>query len=178
MNRPASIGLEERERQKILGNVNWLKKKGQVATRGGGMKSMRSGRARKDVRKMDEKVEGIIFVPCTPNGALAKRLQKVEDAFSRMMGIPRVKMVEKGGVKLSQKLIKKDPWTKTACGRSKCLPCSNSKEEKHGKCNKENITYRIGCKGCKEGGVTACYIGESSRTMFQRAHEESREQRR
>ena len=102
-------------------------------------------------------------------------MQKAEDRFAKLVGIQRVKMVEKGGRKLSQLLIQKDPWKNEACGREKCLPCRNDDEKKKGDCQKESITYRMKCEGCKESGKEAHYIGESSRTMFKRGgeHEEA-----
>ena len=41
-----------------------------------------------------------------------------------------------------------------------------------GSCNQENVMYRMSCEIClEEGGATASYIGESSRSLFQRSAE-------
>ena len=44
----------------------------------------------------DQKTEGIVFVPSTPNGGLAKGLQASEDRFAKVNNIPRISYVEKG----------------------------------------------------------------------------------
>ena len=35
-------------------------------------------------------IEGVVFVPCTPGGELAKLLQVAEDQFAKLHGIPRI----------------------------------------------------------------------------------------
>ena len=178
VNRPAEDGVSQREMKKILGKVSWMREREEVKEEAskGGPKRRRIGGVSKlrTVENDKRRTEGIIFVPCTPKGALVKVMQKAEDNFSKAVGTPRVKMVEMCGRKLTQILIRKDPWAGKACERKKCLPCSSKEEKDHGMCQKENITYKIKCEGCAEVGKEATYIGESSRTMYQRGKEHSK----
>ena len=59
------------------------------------------------------------------------------------------------------------PWTREKCGREGCKPC----EFRPGDCKKLNVTYELECQNCKEAGVKKVYIGESSRTFWDRAKE-------
>ena len=64
VNRPASEGVKERERKKILGKETWMKteKSKEEASRGGGVKKRRVERENRK-GKEGEKIEGVIFVP-------------------------------------------------------------------------------------------------------------------
>ena len=67
------------------------------------------------------RIEGIVFVPCTPRGVLVKELQLREDKFAKLHGLKRVKFVEKGGLKISEQIVKKDPWANKEFGRPECI---------------------------------------------------------
>ena len=95
VNRPPKLGMEERERKKVLGKVTWTRGKSQEAG-GGKIKKNRMMNENRE-KKGNERIKGIIFVPCTPKGVLVKMMQKAEDRFAKLVGIQRVKMVEKGG---------------------------------------------------------------------------------
>ena len=118
-------------------------------------------------------IEGIMFVPHTPGGGLARELQKEEDNFSKLHRVARVKIVERGGKKVKDILGKKDPWAPSTCFRPDCMVC-NSTDKKLGTpttCKQEGVCYQISCDRCKEKGITAHYFGESSRTPFLRGRE-------
>merc|ERR1711954_541721 len=67
------------------------------------------------------------------------------------------------GSKVSQLLCVKNPW-KEHCGRKDCFPCMT----KGGQCMVQNITYRKVCNHCTKEGRKSEYIGESSRTGYDR----------
>ena len=69
----------------------------------------------------NSRTEAILFVPHTPDGAMAKLLQRAEDKFSSVHGIARVKIVKRGGSKIMDILGKKDPWASTSCARPLCM---------------------------------------------------------
>ena len=58
---------------------------------------------------LELRVEGVLFVPRTPDGALVQQIQKAENEFSKMMKLPRVRVVERVGRKLLQILCRSDP---------------------------------------------------------------------
>ena len=84
--------------------------------------------------------------------------------FTRLHKLPKIRNVERAGLKLKDILCNKDPWDNIPCGRMECFPCVTEGGE--GKCRKENIVYTISCKGCTQDGINAEYTGESSRTIF------------
>ena len=119
------------------------------------------------------RIEGTLFIPHTPNGLLARELQTAEDNFAKVHGTARVKMIERGGVKIMDTLGKKDPWAPEHCGKTDCLVC-NSQGRKQGSptpCRQESICYMLSCDRCKLGNVTAQYCGESARTAYLRGKE-------
>ena len=63
------------------------------------------------------RIEAVMFLPHTPGGVLAKKLQEKEDTLVKLHKIGRVKMIERGGRRLKDILTVKDPWTSGPCGR-------------------------------------------------------------
>ena len=119
------------------------------------------------------RTEGVLFVPHTPGGGLQKLIQRAEDNFAALHKIPRVKVIERGGSKLQDLMWKKDPWSRTTCGKADCLICC-SKSKKEGTamaCRVESVCYVLSCDRCLEGGVKAEYYGESARTGYLRGQE-------
>ena len=80
-------------------------------------------------------------------------------------------MVEKGGVKLKNMLVKKDPFQKPKCSTDLYLICHETEfsvpDEKNGiPCGTQNVAYRWICTKCK-----STYEGESARQNTVRAIE-------
>ena len=145
--------------------MNWTKRKYY------GSKKNNDG---KRGRRKKKSVESVLFVPMTPGSELAKTLQKMEGQFSDLHNLPRIRIVERGGKKLNQTMCKTNPLVGPVCGRGGYFPCANPTEEgerKRGMCSKEGIVYNIECRRCEEDWKTAHYIGESSRSGFQRGEE-------
>ena len=98
------------------------------------------------------KIKAVVFVPYTTNSLLAKRMREEEIVLEKMTGY-RLKVVERGGTKLEDILVKKNMWEGEECGRQKCLLCrTKSREEKPSKksCTKRNSVYRTWCNTCYE----------------------------
>ena len=117
------------------------------------------------------RIEGVLFLPSTSNSRMAKRLQQEDDKFAKTHGVPRIRVVERGGSKLRDLVTSSNPWKKEHCGRTDCFLC-NSKGEKSesskGMCQREGVVYKVVCRECESKGVKAAYIGESSRTAYLR----------
>ena len=79
-------------------------------------------------------------------------------------------MWRRGG-KLTDQIVKKDPWAGMGCGRANCWVCNGGDERQLGKCVEEGVVYRIICLGCLVEGRSASYIGETSRSLFLRIQE-------
>ena len=120
--------------------------------------------------------KSVLFVPPTPGGALSKELRKREEELNKN-NKERIKIVEKGGIKLKDMLIKKDPFKKSKCLEKSCPMCSNSEvlepspEEVKISCNTNNIGYRWLCITCQERNITKVYEGETARSARVRGTE-------
>ena len=115
-------GLKRRKKGTVGGGNNTKKAKG-----GGGAKA-------------------VVFVPYTTGSMLAKRMREEETVLEKMTGY-RLKVVERGGTKLEDILVRKNIWEGEDCGRPHCLLCkSKAKEEKPSKksCTKRNAVYKPG----------------------------------
>ena len=109
----------------------------------------------------------------------------------------RLKIVERAGMKLENILHKSNPWSGENCERKSCLLCETKlKTEKKmsQSCSKRNLTYKTWCHSCTEVGKNGvldeaegaedekrsesglyAYVGESSRSCFERAAEHVRD---
>ena len=66
--------------------------------------------------------KSVLFV--TPGGVLAKELRKKEAELNRFSK-ERIKIIEKGGIKIENILAKKDPFKKEKCEEKLCPLCKN-----------------------------------------------------
>ena len=108
-----------------------------------------------------------MFVEPTPGGELVKQLKEVEDKYM-IDEDKRIKIVEKSGRKIIDKMRVSDPFREN-CMEDDCLACRNS--SKFTDCIKMNIGYEITCKLCKSRGKTKVYHEESSRNIYIRGKE-------
>ena len=127
------------------------------------------------------KTRTVLFVEHTPGGELAKRLR---DQLSRLEGLMgfKIKVVERTGTALKDLFSLSDVWNGGTCSREDCTTCRQGCEEIPD-CTRRSIIYESICKKCipdaiKPGPVetpktkTPCiYVGESSRSMYERAGE-------
>ena len=114
----------------------------------------------------------VLFVEQTKGGELAKRLREAEERLARLTGW-KVRIVEKSGRSMKQMLVKSNPWAGGMCERSECHPCKSGNEKQS--CFKRNILYESICLSCKQNDITKVYVGESSRSGFERGGEHARD---
>lgn len=81
-----------------------------------------------------------------------------------------MKIIEQNGPQLQSLLTRSDPWAGGDCGRDKCAICTQDWETKPN-CRKSNTTYRTVCQLCKAQGDRSTYVGESSRSLYERIGE-------
>ena len=107
----------------------------------------------------DKGAKTVVFVPATPKSKLKQLYEKVISESK----IP-VKVVEKSGPTIKNKLQKSDPLQKTrkCMNKEECFVCKSGGKS----CRKEGIVYQIECDECKD-----IYIGESARNGFTRGKE-------
>ena len=115
-----------------------------------------------------------IFIPPTPNGALAKRLQQIADSETEAGA--KFKIVETGGVTMKQQLQKSNPTASPACDKDDCAACKFGRG-KGGNCHRNNIEYEFECQLCHPGR-RAVYLGETARNLYTRAKEHEEKYRK
>ena len=98
-----------------------------------------------------------------------KELQKREAELNRN-NQERIKIVEKGGLKVKNILCAKNPFKKSKCELKTCPLCSNSEfveassEEVKVACNTNNVGYKWQCMTCTENDTVKVYEGETGRS--------------
>ena len=124
--------------------------------------------------KSKVKFSSVLFVPPTPNGELLRMMKKRESELNSNNKL-RLKILEKGGTKFKDMIVKKNPFKPEPCTYKVCPLCKETKftlfdEKNVAKCKMANIGYRFICAGCN-----ATYEGESARISRDRALEHIRD---
>ena len=94
----------------------------------------------------------------------------------------RIKAVERAGLALARQFPLTRLWYGVPCSREGCITCNQEGEEIY-PCTRRSITYKNICLRCHPGGgmkkekmdsqvlVPSIYIGETSRSLFERGRE-------
>ena len=176
LHRSANEGAGPRKRKKLLGKGNWFTLKKRHTS-----EKLRQSKLKKPMKGKKKEEERdyttVLFVSQTPNGILAKQLQKVENVISKLTG-DRVKVVERGGTSIKKILVKSNPWAGALCGRENCLPCMFGSEENQD-CFSKGVVYDMTCTICEEEAKDRNdlkipiyrYTGTTSRSLHERGAE-------
>ena len=93
----------------------------------------------------------------------------------------RIKIVEKGGLKVKDILGSKNSFKKSKCSQKTCPLCTESQfvkvnpDKNQHPCNTNNIGYRWRCLKCQENETVKVYEGESGRSARIRGGEHLRD---
>ena len=111
--------------------------------------------------------EGVIIVPPTPGGLLAKELKRACEEELRGSKIS-LSVQERGGRQLGQVLGVSVPGAneRKHCERPTCFPCNTGQV---GVCRRTGVGYEITCSKCEQN--VSKYAGESGRNLFMRGVE-------
>ena len=134
-------------------------------------------------KKKPMRTTSVLFTEFSKGGSLQKSLREVVDRLAPMMGF-NIRVVERGGTSLGALLSNKNPWSGAHCGRGVCRTCRQPGDRKED-CKSRNIVYESVCTRCNpsnEGkeeakagllrsGEPSLYVGESSRSLHERARE-------
>ena len=93
-----------------------------------------------------------MFIPYTEHSELASRLRDNEQKMEQQTGY-RIKIVERGGMKLVDILHKANHWAGQDCDREGCLLCKTKREEgltNSQDCKKRNCIYETICLTCRD----------------------------
>ena len=125
----------------------------------------------KSVDKSGKVYKSILFVPPTPGSGLLKELKNREEELNKHKK-ERIKIVEKGGMKIETLLTNKNPFKNKKCEAKGCPLCKGEYGDFKIPCNTNNTGYRWICKTCeKTKKVTRVYEGETSRSIRIRSTE-------
>ena len=123
----------------------------------------------------------VLFVPPTPGSKLAKMMRAKERTLNSNSA-HRIKILEKGGHKLKDLVVKKNPFPTEKCWNVKCPMCRKTSYTDPGDlknhrlpCKTPGVGYEVICLTCKEKGKTAKYFGETGRSMVVRGAEHVRD---
>ena len=100
--------------------------------------------------KEDIRTTSVLFVEQTRKGELAANLRQVGQRLQELTGF-HIKVVERGGSKLSQLLANTSPWAVGNCGRQGCVTCEQG-GDKLPPCTKRSILYESTCLDCNPPG--------------------------
>ena len=108
LNRNRRENYEARLLKKHNAKSNWYK--GKKSTEEDSRSKKREGpRKKKSTTEIERTVEAVLFVPATPEGVLAKMIQEEDDKLREGTGERRIKVVERGGESLREKLCRNNP---------------------------------------------------------------------
>ena len=114
--------------------------------------------------------KAVFFVDATKNQKLVKECQQAIDHCNL-----RIKVVEKSGEPIKNKLVRSNPFSETKCKDESCLLCLSGQEIN---CKLREITYQVCCADTFKEGTDACdgrYEGETSRSSGERLGEHLKE---
>ena len=151
-----------------------------------GMAGIPAIRKSKSTTPLQDSPISVLFIDNTKGGNLAKIFRQEEKRLGNMTGY-NIRVAEMAGMALSRLLPSTNPWGAGDCEREDCPVC-NQGDEKQQNCKKRNILYESSCKICQvdgskagkidrktEAGNKGVYVGESSRSMYERGKEHQKD---
>ena len=177
--RTSEESIGSRDKKKLLGKSTWFK--------GGGKRTCSSvpGGVKRGVKRkrMEEvsRTRSVLFVEHTPGGELAKRLREQLLRMETLMGF-HIKVIERTGTKLKDLFSLTNVWGGMKCERGDCTTCNQECEDLPD-CTRRSVVYESICARCNpevkgtgplrtpKEGTPSIYVGESSRSLYERAGE-------
>ena len=145
----------------------------------GGFQVRNKGGAAKNNKNL--KTRAVIFVEQTPRGELAVQIREQLKNLEGLMGF-KLRVVERTGRNILSNFQQTNTWKGLQCGREECITCNQEGEELPN-CTRAGVVYESICVDCNPGatkkgelenmkdGNPSLYVGESSRSIQERAGE-------
>ena len=120
--------------------------------------------------------QSVLFVIPTPGGVLLKEVRKRMEELNKNSS-EKIKIEEKGGLKIKDILVAKNPFKTGRCTQVTCPLCSTSEyievtsDKVKVPCNASSTGYRWQCITCKERNIVKIYEGETGRSARTRGAE-------
>ena len=172
-----------RYRKKLLAKSTWFKgskdSTNTIPRTEESKKKKQKSRTDKEPAKEQTVYKSVLFVENTEGGEFLNRMRELSKALSSSLGFG-IKIVERCGSSLRSKFPLSTLWEGSKCGRKDCTTC-NQNAEKIPHCTKTSVVYENICQRCnKEAGgkkdlenvvEDSIYVGESSRSIYERSKE-------
>ena len=153
-------------KKKILAKTSWYKSKpGDTKEKSSSSKRENIPRLIQEEKKNEKPTTAVMFVPRTPGGELALRLREAESEMQKFCK-SKVRIVEETGDTAKALVHKANQWAGEDCRRSDCLICRSG--DNQGDCRRRNLVYQTSCSECSDKGRDTLYVGESSRSGYER----------
>ena len=169
-----------RVKKKMIGRTLWYKNR-----RNNKDGSTTNGRNYQPQDKKEGDVDlntrAVLFLDQTPHGELARRVKELLLRLEPSMGF-KLRVVERTGRSIKSLLSQSSCSNGSICGRSSCITCNQDCEDVPN-CTKTSIVYENVCTECNPGatskgelgevkmGAPSLYVGETSRSIEERAQE-------
>ena len=199
LHRSAGQSAATRRTKKLLAKSNWFRQDKSdteseerpegISEKRRGTTGGQSSQGGKDGAKdVQLRTTTVMFVEFTRGGMLQKLMRDTMDRLTPMLKF-KVKVAEKGGTTLGSLLSNKNLWSGQECGRTNCRTCAQPGDKKE-PCTTRNVLYESECAKCNPPGtrkvadrdglaekrdVASLYVGESARSISERALEHWRD---
>ena len=168
LHRHGKSTLTQRYKKKLVGKTTWFRSEEEKMA-GNWQESNTADRKQNQKPRLQyQDPVSVLFVDRSPEGQLITRLREKEREMQTVSG-RKVKLVEKTGDQLKSLIWKSDPLGGIECWDLDCVVCQEETERQI--CRKKNVVYTSTCLKCKEKGETWVYVGETSRSLAERAGE-------
>ena len=166
--------------KKLLSKTNWYRKRSNKDVAGSNNTNSRKG-AMSNEKEQDREPQTVLFVEYSKDGELASSMKELTKRLSEVTGF-KVKVVERAGGALRDQFPTTTLWDGSSCDRMDCTTC-NQGAEKLPNCRKSSLVYENVCLNCNPGAgskgelkgvrddIPTLYVGETSRTVFERSKE-------
>ena len=183
----AQESLGSRNMKKLLSKTNWYRKKKKtdeeqnVKIRPRDGREPKSREQNKNIKEQAPEYKTVLFVEYTKNGELASQLRELTGRLAPTLGF-RVKVVERAGASMKSQFPTSNLWDGQKCGRKDCVTCEQGAEMLPD-CTSTSLVYENVCGTCNPGAgtdkelvevksdVPTMYVGETSRSIFERSKE-------
>ena len=174
----AEMSKEGRSRKKLLGKSNWFKRRSRTVKYN---KEHGVGNNRGRVKEQRPEQISVLFCDFTKDGELAGVLRELFRRLEGTLGFG-VKVVEHTGPTLKSLFPVTNLWEGMKCTRLDCVTCLQGAEELED-CKRSSLVYENICRACNPGvgkkgrvgevrsDIPTIYVGETSRTMYERGRE-------
>ena len=180
----ASESAHGRRKKRLLGASSWYKDKQRLqmdsstTTRSNGGEVTYSSPLDSGKNMV---TRAVLFVEQSPMGELAKQLKEQIRRLEPILGY-KLRVVERTGKNILSSFPQASSWKGMKCGREECVTCNQGGEDVPD-CTKASIVYESICVKCNPSatskgelrevkeGAPSLYVGESSRSIQERAIE-------